>query len=67
MIYDIFDVTLMKSTGAAAYEVPVDCVAFKTVDSATYRDGMDAMTYPIYAPYGHETVSVSYEKRNIYS
>jgi hypothetical protein len=61
MIYDIFDVTLMKATGASGYEVPVDCVAFKTVDSATYRDGFDAMNYPIYSPYGNETVSTSYE------
>lgn len=61
MIYDLFDITLMKATGASGYEVPVDCVAFKTVDSATYRDGFDAMNYPIYAPYGHETVSTSYE------
>ena len=51
----------MKATGASGYEVPVDCVAFKTVDSATYRDGMDAMNYPIYAPFGPETVSTSYE------
>lgn len=61
MIYNIFDVTLMKATGVSGYEVPVDCVAFKTVDSATYRDGIDAMNYPVYAPYGDKTVSLSYE------
>lgn len=61
MIYDIFDVTLMKATGTSGYEVPVDCVAFKTVDSATYRDGWDAMNYPVYAPYGGQSVSLSYE------
>ena len=80
MDLDIFNISLQKATGVSGYEVPVDSVAFKSVDYATWRDSWDAQNYPIYAPYGYETVSCSYEnwirlkfslkpefKKNLYS
>lgn len=61
MDVDIFDVVLLKSTGISGYTVPVNSIAFKSVDYATYLDGRDAMNYAIDAPYGNESSNLSYE------
>lgn len=58
---NLLDVVLVKYTGLAARATEVNSISFKSVDSATYLDSIDAMNYPVRAPYGQKPVNISYE------
>lgn len=58
---DLFDVVLNKHTGVSGYSSEVNSISFKTVDSAVWLDSIDAMNYPVRAPYGTIPFNRSYE------
>lgn len=58
---ELLDVVLIKYTGLAGKATEVNSISYKSVDSATYLDSIDAMNYPIRSPYGLSPVNISYE------
>ncbi len=60
-VTELLDIVLIKYTGLAGRATEVNSISFKSVDSATYLDSIDAMNYPIRAPYGQRPVNYSYE------
>lgn len=51
---------ILKFTGKAGYNIPVNSISFKSVDTATYLDDRDSLNYPIFEPYLND-ISLSYE------
>lgn len=51
----------MKYTGISGKCSEVNSICYKSVDSATYLDSIDAMNYPVRAPYGTNPFNISYE------
>lgn len=58
---ELLDIVLIKYTGLAGRATEVNSISFKSVDSATYLDSIDAMNYPVRAPYGQSPINRSYE------
>lgn len=58
---ELFDVVLVKYTGLAGRATEVNSISYKTVDSAVYLDSIDALNYPVRAPYGTTPKTLSYE------
>ena len=58
---ELLDVVLVKYTGLAGKATEVNSISYKSADSATYLDSIDAMNYPIRSPYGLSPVNLSYE------
>ena len=56
----ILEYDILKFTGKAGYNVPVNSISFKSVDTATFLDDRDSINYPIFEPYLNE-ISLSYE------
>lgn len=56
----ILQYDILKFTGKVGYNIPVNSISFKSVDTATYFDDRDSLNYPIFEPYLND-VSLSYE------
>lgn len=52
--------TLIKHTGKSGYAKDVNCIGFKSIDSASSDENADTLNYPVYAPYQSDR-SFSYE------
>lgn len=59
-MHNLIDFILVKHTGKSGYPVDVNCVGFKSIDTATNDENSDVRNYPVYAPYLKDR-SFSYE------
>ena len=57
---NLINFTLLKYTGKSGYASEVNCIAFKSIDSASSNENIDCLNYPVYAPYLNDR-SFSYE------
>lgn len=57
---ELVEFNIVKHTGKSGYAKIVDCVGFKSIDTATYNENDDTKCYPVYAPYLKDR-SFSYE------
>lgn len=53
--YDV-ETSANETRIVGGYSTEVNAIAFKTVDSATYLDSIDAMNYPVRAPYATNNI-----------
>ena len=57
---NLIDFSIVKHTGKSGYPCIVNCLGFKSLDSATSDENNDSKNYPVYAPYLTDR-SFSYE------